>query len=121
MYTDRSSLETQTIATHIILTAIDLEIENIGYDIIADNTRLLSVQLYDGTTAELYYAVAKTNNLAYAGRRIKDMIGDGYQFAGYNKNNFDLVMLKEFLDIEIMRSQVLDIDDLEDMPLPKKQ
>lgn len=103
------------------LTVIDVETKNIGYDIMADNTKLLSVQLNDGTTAELYYADAKTANLAYAGRRIRDMISDGYQFVGYNINNFDLVMLKKFLDIEIPRSQVVDIGDLENMLLLKKQ
>src|SRR5438270_8612940 len=93
-------------------TVIDVETENTGYDIIEDNSRIISIQFNDGMSQELYYA---DSNLSSANEKIRSLINDRYTFVGYNVVNFDVAMLKKLLDIEIPRSQVIDIAELQKM------
>lgn len=90
---------------------LDVETKNLGADIMKDNEQLLSLQLGDATKQELYYYDSKEpkRTLATGEKRIASLLSQGVIFAGYNIKGFDIVMLKEFLGIEIPESKMLDL------------
>jgi len=100
---------------------IDIETENTGYDIMSDNKRILSVQTYDGNESEIYYEGSSTNDLSDAKRFFEKQIGLGTKFVGFNIRNFDIPMIKKFLDIEIPSEQIIEISEMESITEMKKK
>lgn len=94
---------------------LDIETENTGYDIMADNKRILSVQTYDGNDSMIYYDGSSTNNLSDAKKSLEKHIGYDTKFVGFNIRNFDVRFIKEFLEIEIPDSQIVDIGEMQKM------
>lgn len=94
---------------------IDIETENTGADIMADNKRIISVQIGDTSQQELYYADAKESikSLSVVPTRINSLVANGALFAGYNLKGFDLFFLKQFLGIEIPDANVLELRDMD--------
>ena len=90
---------------------IDIETENTGADIMKDNKRIISVQLGNDSDQELYYADSKDSHFAFdrARMRIVSLTAQGYSFAGYNINAFDIPLLKRFLNIEIPDANILEL------------
>jgi superfamily II helicase len=90
---------------------LDVETKNLGSDIMKDNEQLLSLQLGDATKQELYYYDSKEpkRTLATGEKRIVSLLSQGVIFAGFKIKGFDIVMLKEFLGIEIPESKMLDL------------
>jgi hypothetical protein len=90
---------------------IDIETENIGTDIMTDNKRIISVQIGDDVKQDLYWADSpKTQwDLESAKKEIISLLNQGIIFAGYNIIGFDLRFLKEFMDVEIPDSNLLDL------------
>ena len=92
---------------------LDIETENIGYDVMADNKRILSVQTYDGNDSMIYYDGSRTNNLSDAKKSLEEHIERGTKFVGFNIRNFDVRFIKEFLRVEIPVSQIVDIGEMQ--------
>lgn len=94
---------------------IDIETENTGADIMADNKRIISVQIGDSTKQELYYADAHNPSLSTSqvAQRVKTLIGEGNVFAGYYLKGFDLPFLKQFLGVEIPEANTLEITEMD--------
>lgn len=90
---------------------IDIETENTGTDIMADNKRIISVQIGDDIKQDLYWVDSPNTqwNLESAKKEIASLLGQGVTFAGYNIIGFDLRFLKEFMDVEIPNSNLLDL------------
>jgi len=90
--------------------ALDVETKNLGSDILGGNEQLLSVQIADGTNQKLFWADSKDPqwNLESAKREITSLLSQGVTFAGYNID-FDVTMMKQFLGVEIPKSQTLDL------------
>jgi metal-sulfur cluster biosynthetic enzyme len=90
---------------------IDIETENTGTDIMEDNKRILSIQIGDDTKQNLYWADSGDPQwtLESAKREIESMLSQGVIFAGYNIKGFDVRFLKQFLDVEIPESNILDL------------
>lgn len=93
------------------LIVLDIETENTGADIMKDNKQIISVQIGNDTHQELYYADSKEAQYALdrVKPRIASLISQGYTFAGYNIENFDIPLLKQFLGIEISESNMLEL------------
>lgn len=93
--------------------AIDIETENTGSDIMKDNKRIISVQIGDDKTQELYYDDSKDSKwtLEQAKTKIELLLSQGHIFTGYNLKNFDLHFLKHFLAVEIPQSNMYDLSD----------
>lgn len=91
--------------------AIDIETENTGTDIMEDNKRIISVQIGNDTKQTLYWADSKDPkwNLESAKKEIESLLSQGIIFVGYNIKDFDVRFLKQFLDIDIPESNILDI------------
>lgn len=89
---------------------IDIETENTGSDIMADNKRILSVQIGDDTKQDLWWADSKKPqwNLESAKGEIASLLSQGVIFAGHNIRGFDIRFLKEFLGVEIPESNIHD-------------
>lgn len=81
----------------------------------ADNKRIISVQIGDSTKQELYYADAHDPSLSISlvPQRVKTLIAEGCVFAGYNVKGFDLLFLKQFLGVEIPEANILEIRDMD--------
>lgn len=94
---------------------IDIETENIGYDIMGDNKRILSVQTYDGNDSVIYYDGSDTNDLSDAKKFLEEHIGLGTKFVGFNVRNFDVRFIREFMGIDIPNSQIVDIGEMKKM------
>jgi hypothetical protein len=94
---------------------IDIETENTGADIMADNTRIISVQMGDSEEQKLYYADAHDPSLSTSQvpQRVETLIAEGKVFAGYNLKGFDLPLLKQFLGVEIPEANVLEIAEMD--------
>jgi DNA polymerase III epsilon subunit-like protein len=94
---------------------IDIETENTGADVMADNKRIISVQIGDSTSQELYYADARNPSLSTSQvpQRIRTLIAEGNVLAGYNLKGFDLQFLKKFLGVEIPEVNVLEIGEMD--------
>ncbi len=103
------------------IVVIDIETENTGYDIKEDNKKIISVQFYDGIKEEFYYEASSTNNLEIAKARIKTLLDNDIQFAGYNIIYFDLPLITKFLGIEIPLSRVIDISEMKSIIFLKNQ
>lgn len=90
---------------------IDIETENTGSDIMNDNKRIISVQIGDDTKQELYYDDSKDSQYTLVGakRRILSLLSQGHFFSGYNIKFFDIPVLKQFLEVEIPESKMLDL------------
>jgi hypothetical protein len=94
---------------------IDIETENTGTDIMADNKRIISVQVGNSAKQELYYDDSndKSRSLTAAKSRISSLLSEGVVFAGYNVKGFDVPLLKEFLGIEIPDENLLELSETE--------
>lgn len=94
---------------------IDIETENTGADIIADNKRIISVQIGDSTKQELYYADARIPSLSTSQvpQRVRTLIAEGSIIAGYYLKGFDLPLLKQFLGVEIPEVNILEITEMD--------
>ncbi|MCX6648552.1 MAG: hypothetical protein NTV61_04090 [Candidatus Bathyarchaeota archaeon] len=94
---------------------LDIETENTGADIMADNKRIISVQLGNSAKQELYFADSKdtSRSLSTVKSRISSLLSEGIVFAGYNVKGFDVPMLKEFLDIDIPNENLLELYETE--------
>ncbi len=92
-------------------SVIDIETENTGTDIMKDNKRIISVQIGDDAKQDLYWADSpKTQwNLESAKKEIASLLAQGVTFAGYNIVGFDVKFLKEFMNVEIPESNLLDL------------
>ncbi|MGD0978602.1 MAG: hypothetical protein ABR962_05605 [Candidatus Bathyarchaeia archaeon] len=90
---------------------IDIETENTGTDIMEDNKRILSVQIGDDTTQNLYWADSKDSQwtLESAKKEIASLLSQGVIFSGYNIKGFDIRFLKQFLGVEIPEANILDL------------
>jgi hypothetical protein len=90
---------------------LDIETENTGYDVMADNKRIISVQIGDSTKQELYYADASSqdDSLARAKERIYGLLDVGTVFSGYNITGFDIPILTKFLNVEIPMKNILEL------------
>jgi hypothetical protein len=90
---------------------IDIETENTGSDILKDNKRIISVQIGDADKQELYYDDSKDPRYTFAEarRQIASLLSQGHIFAGYNILGFDIPILKQFLRVEIPKSNIFDL------------
>jgi hypothetical protein len=90
---------------------LDIETENTGTDIMEDNKRILSVQIGNDTIQHMYWAYSRNPqwSLESAKKEITSSLAQGIIFAGYNIRVFDVRFLKQFLDVEIPESNVLDL------------
>ncbi len=91
---------------------IDIETENTGYDIMNDNKRILSIQLLDVDHEQIFYDGAQTNDLVQAQKTLNQLIIDKNTFVGFNIINFDIPLLKTFLNTEIHHAQISEITNL---------
>jgi hypothetical protein len=94
---------------------IDIETENTGTDIMADNKRIISVQVGNSAKQELYYDDSndKSRSLTAAKSRISSLLSEGVVFAGYNVKGFDVPLLKKFLGVEIPDENLLELYETE--------
>ena len=76
-----------------------------------DNKRILSVQIGDDTTQNLYWADSKDPKwtLESAKKEIASLLSQGVIFSGYNIKGFDIRFLKQFLGVEIPEANILDL------------
>ena len=90
---------------------IDIETENTGTDIMKDNKRIISVQIGDDTKQNLYWADSKDPQWTFksAEKEIATLLSKGVVFSGYNIRGFDVLFLKQFLDIDIPEPNILDL------------
>jgi hypothetical protein len=90
---------------------IDIETENTGADIDLDNKRIISVQIGNVTTVELFYddSECPEYGLSAAKDRIAGMISKGYVFSGYGLKRFDVEHIATFLGIRIPPSNLIDL------------
>jgi hypothetical protein len=103
------------------LVALDIETENTGYDIMNDNKRIISIQLLNGTDTRLYYDGSLDAGLYDAVSDLQSMIKNDWHFVGFNIKNFDIPMLKRFLDVEIPQSQTIEITEMKPMDVIRKK
>jgi hypothetical protein len=97
------------------VVAVDIETENTGADINLDNKRIISVQIGNSTNVELYYADSKyiAYGLSSAKERMAEILSNGYVLTGYNIERFDIPNLAKFLEIQIPRSNFIDLAQTE--------
>ena len=100
-----------------MVVVVDIETENTGAEIMADNKRIISVQLGDSSNQELYYADAldSSQSLVQVKTRINSIVKDGGVLAGYNVKGFDIPILKQFLEVTIPDANVLEIGEMKEM------
>jgi polysaccharide pyruvyl transferase WcaK-like protein len=96
-------------------TIIDVKTENSGADLMADNRRIISIQIGDSTRQELYYADASVGerSLFQAVIRIRMLISQGCVLAGYGLKGFEVPLLKRFLAVTIPEANALDLRDMD--------
>ena len=94
---------------------LDIETENTGYDVMNHNKRLISVQMLNGNTRQLFYDGSQNNSLNNARSEILSQIENGSNFVGFNIRNFDVPFLKRFLEVEIPSQQILDISEMNEL------
>ena len=61
---------------------------------------------------EIYYDDSNDNNIEKGKERIKTLLNDEYIFVGYNLINFDVPLIKNFLNIEIPFSNIIEIIEM---------
>ena len=95
---------------HVVL---DTETKNLGSDIMRDNERLLTIQLGNSTKQELYYHDSRNSKLTLemGKKRIESLLSQNVTFIGYYLKGFDILMLKNFMEIEIPLSRVLELTE----------
>ena len=94
------------------IVSLDIETENTGTDIKDGNKRIISIQIYNDKIEEIYYDDSNDKNIQKGKERIKSLLDDGYIFVGYNLINFDVPLIKKFLDIEIPFSSIIEIIEM---------
>lgn len=97
------------------IVVLDIETENTGSDVKKDNKRILSVQLLDDSGCRIYCDGAESNNMETAKKDLRLLIEQGKCFVGYNVKGFDILLVKEFLGIDIPPSQIIEIGEMEQM------
>lgn len=97
------------------IVTLDIETENTGYDIMKDNKRIISVQMFDGHESSIFYDGSDKNSVGAAKSNIKSQIDEGYKFVGFNIRNFDIPLIKEFLGVEIPAAQIVEIGEMQKM------
>lgn len=92
---------------------LDTETKNLGSDIMRDNEQLLTIQLGNSTKQELYYYDSRNPNLTLemGKKRIDSLLSQDITFVGYYFKGFDILMLKNFMEIEIPLSRVLELTE----------
>ncbi|MGI0016110.1 MAG: hypothetical protein ACREBU_22035 [Nitrososphaera sp.] len=96
-------------------TVIDIETENTGYDVMNDNKRIISIQMYDSAEGTIFYDGSDKNTIVAAKSTILSQIDQSYKFVGFNIRNFDAVFLNRFLGIEIPDELILEISEMPQM------
>jgi len=94
------------------IITLDIETENTGYDIMEDNKRIISIQLLDGKTNKIYYDGSENNNITVAKQDLILMVENNKKFLGFNIRGFDAKFIKNFLEIEIPSSQIIEIGEM---------
>ena len=79
---------------------IDIETENTSADVATGNKRIISIQIGDDVTQEIYYDDSSEYSLSRGKERILSLLSSGCVFVGFYLA-FDLPLLKKFLDIDI--------------------
>lgn len=102
------------------IIVIDIETENTGYDVMKHNKRILSIQTYDGNDGHIYYDDSD-NDLSAAKDILNENIESGKKFVGFNVRNFDVRFIKEFLQVDIPSSQIIDIGEMPNMQQIKQK
>lgn len=97
------------------ITVLDIETENIGYDIMGHNKRIISIQMYDGQNGSIFYDGSSKNTLNEAKSIIESQIAEDYKFVGFNIRNFDVFFIKKFLGIEISDNHIIEISEMPPM------
>jgi len=95
------------------IVSLDIETENTGIDIKNDNKRIISIQVYNEEMEEIYYDGSKDKSIKYGKERISSLLSNGYIFVGYNLVNFDVPLIKEFLEVEIPFSNIIEISQMD--------
>lgn len=90
---------------------LDVETKNLGSDVMKDNEQLLSLQIGDDKAQKLFWADSSDPSLnLYAGKKeIMSLLSQNTIFVGYNIENFDNLMLNDFLGIEIPQDNLIDL------------
>jgi len=96
-------------------TIIDIKTENTGADFMADNRRIISIQIGDSARQDLYYADASVGDrsLFQGVIRIRMLIAQGCVLAGYGLKGFEVPLLKRFLAVTIPEANTLDLRDMD--------
>ena len=102
------------------IIVIDIETENTGYDVMKHNKRILSIQTYDGKDGCIYYD-GSDNDLSAAKDALNKNIESGKKFVGFNVRNFDVRFIREFMDVDIPSSQIIDIGEMTNMQQVKQK
>ena len=91
--------------------ALDVETENRGPDIIADNKRIISIQIGDDKEVEVYWADSPDPEMSLenAKNRIKSLLDQAVTFAGFNIIGFDNIVLDNLLGIKIPKENILEL------------
>lgn len=103
--------------------SIDIETENEGIDVFNGVKRVLSVQIGDDAKQELYHVDSKlsTDSLILVKDRIRSLLDEGHSFVGYNIKNFDIPKLKQFLEVDIPQSSIVDIIEMKGVTMLKEK
>jgi hypothetical protein len=90
---------------------LDVETKNLGSDVMKDNEQLLSLQIGDDKGQRLYWADSPDSGLTLkAGKKeIMSLLSEDTIFVGYNIENFDNLMLNDFLGIQIPQKNLIDL------------
>ena len=102
------------------IITLDIETENTGYDIMEDNKRIISVQLFDGNDAKIYYDGSEDDNLGSVKKELNSLVNEDTSFLGFNIRGFDVPLIKKFLGIDIPASQIIEISEMPKMNTIRK-
>lgn len=94
------------------IVSLDIETENTGTDIKNDNKRIISIQIFNDEIEEIYYDNSEDKSIKHGNERIRTLLSDGYIFVGYNLINFDIPLIKEFLQVDIPLSGIIEITQM---------
>jgi len=103
------------------IITLDIETENIGYDIMEDNKRIISIQLMEGTETKIFYDGSKTDSIEIGKDELHSLIESGKHFMGFNIRNFDVPLIKKFLGMVIPPSQIIEISEMPAMDRVRRQ
>lgn len=102
------------------IVTLDIETENTGYDIMNNNKSILSIQLLSNLK-KIFYDGSEKNDIDEGKKELISHIEQGNTFLGFNIRNFDIPMIKKFLDIEIPSEQIIDISEMDSVTEMKKK